>query len=191
MYNYFISNFLYQDVINILRREELYIQNELFKRVWVIVIIVIFFGIIAIPFTSGNFSVNNDNISKINVNSTIPTNSISNREVIDQQQIDYSGGTVSFDNNYLLIQSFQPAREWITKIELYLSKSNHSIIPKHIIVSIREEINGFDVQTYRPIRDYGVWGVRYGRKGKACNTSGNRGAQQELSNSKRILIGSQ
>ena len=148
MYNYFINNFLYQNIINILRREELYIQIGLFKRVWVIVIIVLFFGIIAIPFTSGNFSVNNDNISKIDVNSTIPTNSTSDGEVIDQQQIDYSGGALSFDNNHLLIQSFQPAREWITKIELYFSKSNRSIISKHILISIREEINGFDLVSF-------------------------------------------
>jgi len=54
-----------------------------------------------------------------------------------------------------------------------------------------EDINGFDVQTYRAIRDYGGWGIRYGRKGKAYNVSGNRGVQLQLSNSERILIGSQ
>ena len=54
-----------------------------------------------------------------------------------------------------------------------------------------EDINGFDVQTYRAIRDYGGWGIRYGRKGKAYNVSGNRGVQLQLSDGKRILIGSQ
>ena len=54
-----------------------------------------------------------------------------------------------------------------------------------------EDINGFDVQTYRAIRDYGGWGIRYGRKGKAYNVSGNRGVQLQLSNGERILIGSQ
>ena len=54
-----------------------------------------------------------------------------------------------------------------------------------------EDINGFDVQTYRAIRDYGGWGIRYGRKGKAYNVSGNRGVQLQLSNGERILMGSQ
>jgi len=54
-----------------------------------------------------------------------------------------------------------------------------------------EDIAGFDAQTYSPIRDYGGWGIRYGRKGKAYNVSGNRGVQLQLSNGKHILIGSQ
>lgn len=53
------------------------------------------------------------------------------------------------------------------------------------------EMKQYKVQTYRPIIEYGGWGIRYGRKGKAYNVSGNRGVQIELSNSKRLLIGSQ
>ena len=54
-----------------------------------------------------------------------------------------------------------------------------------------EDITGFTVETYRAIRDYGGWGIRYGRKGKAYNVSGNRGVQLQLSNGECILIGSQ
>ena len=54
-----------------------------------------------------------------------------------------------------------------------------------------EEIGGFEVCTYSPIKDYGGWGIRYGRKGKAYNVSGNRGVKLELSNGKRLLIGLQ
>ncbi|HEY83004.1 MAG TPA: hypothetical protein G4O01_06955 [Dehalococcoidia bacterium] len=54
-----------------------------------------------------------------------------------------------------------------------------------------EDISGFAAQTYRPIRDYGGWGIRYGRGGKAYNVSGNRGVQLELANGGRILLGSQ
>ena len=46
-------------------------------------------------------------------------------------------------------------------------------------------------RTYHPIREYGGWGIRYGRKGKAYNVSGNRGVQLELIQGKSILIGSQ
>lgn len=48
-----------------------------------------------------------------------------------------------------------------------------------------------DVRTYRPIREYGGWGVRYGRFGKAYNVSGNRGVQLKLADGKGLLIGSQ
>ena len=54
-----------------------------------------------------------------------------------------------------------------------------------------EEIRGFKVCTYNPIRDYGGWGIRLGRKGQAYNVSGNRGVQLELFNEKHLLIGSQ
>lgn len=46
---------------------------------------------------------------------------------------------------------------------------------------------------YRPLRDYGGWGIRFTLTGKdrAYNVHGNRGVQLELSNGKRVLIGSQ
>ena len=53
------------------------------------------------------------------------------------------------------------------------------------------EVKQCKVRTYRPIREYGGWGIRYGCKGKAYNVSGDRGVQIELLNGKRLLIGSQ
>jgi hypothetical protein len=53
------------------------------------------------------------------------------------------------------------------------------------------EVKQYKVQTYRPITEYGGWGIRYGCKGKAYNVSGDRGVQIELLNGKRLLIGSQ
>ncbi len=52
------------------------------------------------------------------------------------------------------------------------------------------EIKRYDKRTYRPIIEYGGWGIRKGRKGMAFNMSGNQGVQLELYNNKRILIGS-
>jgi hypothetical protein len=37
------------------------------------------------------------------------------------------------------------------------------------------QIRHFEAKTYRPIRDYGGWGVRRGAAGMAYNVSGNRG----------------
>jgi hypothetical protein len=55
------------------------------------------------------------------------------------------------------------------------------------------EIVRSEVRTYRPILEYGGWGIRYSPYGKgwAYNVSGNQGVQLELVNGKRILIGSQ
>ncbi len=43
---------------------------------------------------------------------------------------------------------------------------------------------------YKPLREYGGWGVRLGAKGTAYNVSGDRGVQIELINGTKILIGS-
>ena len=54
-----------------------------------------------------------------------------------------------------------------------------------------ENIEESYVRTYRPLMEYGGWGIRYGRKGKAYNVSGNQGVQLKLSGGKQLLIGSQ
>jgi len=47
-------------------------------------------------------------------------------------------------------------------------------------------------RTYRPIREYGGWGIRWApRNGWAYNVRGNRGVQLVLANGKRLLIGSE
>ena len=53
-----------------------------------------------------------------------------------------------------------------------------------------EDIKSCEARTYSPLREYGGWGIRWGAKGKAYNTAGNRGVQLELTNGSRILIGS-
>lgn len=53
-----------------------------------------------------------------------------------------------------------------------------------------EDIRNCEARTYSPIKEFGGWGIRYGRRGKAYNVSGNRGVQLELSDGKRFLIGS-
>jgi len=53
-----------------------------------------------------------------------------------------------------------------------------------------EDIIECEVREYSAIRDYGGWGIRYGRKGKAYNVSGNRGVWVRLS-SGGVMFGSQ
>lgn len=54
-----------------------------------------------------------------------------------------------------------------------------------------DNIKRCETRKYNPVREYGGWGIRYGRKGKAYNISGNLGVQLELTNGKFLLIGSQ
>jgi len=53
-----------------------------------------------------------------------------------------------------------------------------------------DQIENVEVHIYNPIRDYGGWGIRYGRLGKAYNVSGNAGVLVTLKNGTRVLIGS-
>ncbi|WP_116127478.1 hypothetical protein [Lewinella sp. IMCC34183] len=53
----------------------------------------------------------------------------------------------------------------------------------------KEDISRAYVRTYSPLGEYGGWGYRMGRKGKAYNVSGDQGLQLELRNGERILIG--
>lgn len=54
-----------------------------------------------------------------------------------------------------------------------------------------KEIKSYEVRTYRPIREYGGWGIRKGPQGMAYNMSGNKGVQIDFITGKRLLIGSQ
>lgn len=56
------------------------------------------------------------------------------------------------------------------------------------------EIKSASVRKYNPISEYGGWGLKGGfsrKKGKAVNVSGDIGIQLELTNGKRLLIGTQ
>jgi len=44
---------------------------------------------------------------------------------------------------------------------------------------------------YRPILQYGGWGIRWTWRGKAYNVSGSRGVRIDFENGKHLLIGSQ
>ena len=56
-----------------------------------------------------------------------------------------------------------------------------------------EDLSECYARTYRPILEYGGWGIRcsLGGKGKAYNVSGNKGVQLVFKSGKRLLIGSQ
>ena len=49
----------------------------------------------------------------------------------------------------------------------------------------------YEARQYRPLLDYGGWGIRFGRGGKAYTVSGQQGVQLVFKNGQRLLIGSQ
>lgn len=53
------------------------------------------------------------------------------------------------------------------------------------------EIKNLEIREYRPILEYGGWGIRFNRTGKAYTVSGKIGLQVELFNGKKILIGTE
>jgi hypothetical protein len=54
-----------------------------------------------------------------------------------------------------------------------------------------QSIRRVEARTYRPLLEYGGWGIRCGWKGgKAYTVSGKEGVQLELDDGKRILFGS-
>jgi hypothetical protein len=54
-----------------------------------------------------------------------------------------------------------------------------------------DAIQTYEARTYRPLKEYGGWGIRFGVGGKAYNVSGNRGVRLALISGRKILLGSQ
>lgn len=52
------------------------------------------------------------------------------------------------------------------------------------------DVVSFSAGKYSPLADYGGWGIRIGRGGKAYNVSGNMGVRLALSDGTHLLIGS-
>ena len=55
-----------------------------------------------------------------------------------------------------------------------------------------EDLSEYYARQYKPIREYGGWGIRCSlRNGRAYNVSGNKGVQIVFKSGKKLLIGSQ
>ncbi|MDI1232686.1 MAG: hypothetical protein PSX81_00235 [bacterium] len=54
-----------------------------------------------------------------------------------------------------------------------------------------EEIVRYEIISFEPLKDYGGWGIRYGKMGKAYTVSGNKGLQVYLKSGRRFLLGTQ
>jgi len=82
---------------------------------------------------------------------------------------------------------FLELRVFITEEGLY-----YQFFPIHIKKHVIKftEIKKIEAVKYKPIIDYGGWGIKHGFNGKAYNVSGNFGVKIYLLNGKNILFGS-
>jgi len=85
---------------------------------------------------------------------------------------------------------------WLFRIMRLITEVRKDGVYINFVPLLRDTILFGDIveckaRSYRPIREYGGWGIRRGRGGKAYNVSGNRGVQLTLKNGKGVLIGSQ
>jgi hypothetical protein len=53
------------------------------------------------------------------------------------------------------------------------------------------DISNATARTYRPVREYGGWGIRGWKSNRAYNISGDQGVQLVLTSGDRVLIGTQ
>lgn len=54
-----------------------------------------------------------------------------------------------------------------------------------------DDIDEMFIREYKPLREYGGYGIRYSKNGTAYNIKGKTGLQLVMKNGKRILIGTQ
>lgn len=90
---------------------------------------------------------------------------------------------------------------WLPVVLLFVSRMETEITPDGISyrlfpfqIKFRKiawnEIESAEVRTYRPLAEYGGWGLRFSfGNGRAINMSGNQGLQLVLKNGKKLLLG--
>jgi hypothetical protein len=54
-----------------------------------------------------------------------------------------------------------------------------------------DDLERYHARQYKPLREYGGWGIRFGRKNKVYSISGDKSVQILLKNGERVLLGSQ
>jgi hypothetical protein len=79
----------------------------------------------------------------------------------------------------------------ITIVDMDGIRCRFSILQRSFKSFPKEEIHVYEIRKYKPIMEYGGWGIRVGRgrRGSAYNVSGNIGLQLYMKNGKKFLIG--
>lgn len=99
----------------------------------------------------------------------------------------------------VLLVVLMPAMLWLFfamkfELKIYNDRIQYRFFPMvfRYRTILPTEIGRFEIRKYKPIVDYGGWGVRRRFKwGRAYTVSGNIGLQIYLANGKKILFGTQ
>lgn len=118
--------------------------------------------------------------------------------VIAQLFFDVSIGNKPVSNNsltllWLIFGCFLPLLFQFCGLHIQV-RSNGLYIkfaPFHFGYKKIENISSYEMRKFRPLADYGGWGIRYGSQGKAYIVSGCEGVQFLTSDGKKLMIGSQ
>ena len=107
--------------------------------------------------------------------------------------IPFDGDGINY--NYVLIGIAIPLMFYFFELRTFVTKEglHYQFFPFHFkkyLIRL-DEIEKIEALQYKPLGDYGGWGIRYGFKGKAYNVSGNKGVKFYLTNGRNILFGSQ
>ncbi|MBK8626969.1 MAG: hypothetical protein IPN86_15790 [Saprospiraceae bacterium] len=96
---------------------------------------------------------------------------------------------------YISVLSVGLLSLFISSLKLSTEISNESVrykmFPFHFKWKelSRKEIVKMEVRTYKPLQEYGGWGNRRGKSGRAYTIKGKRGLQLTLKNGDKILLG--
>ncbi len=105
----------------------------------------------------------------------------------------FNGDGINY--NYVLIGIAIPLMFYFFELRTLVTKEGlyYQFFPFHFkehLIKL-DEIEKIEALQYKPLGDYGGWGIRYGFKGKAYNVSGNKGVKVHLTNKRNILFGTQ
>lgn len=96
---------------------------------------------------------------------------------------------------FILIGILLPILFWISYLQIMVTTSGiwYRFVPFQLKKRFIEfsRISGYEKIKYRPLLEYGGWGVRYGKNGMAYSVSGNMGVKIELKQGRSLLLGSQ
>jgi hypothetical protein len=85
---------------------------------------------------------------------------------------------------------------WINRLKL-ITEVRSDVLWIHFVLLWPErsiawnEIQRAEAITYRPVKDFGGWGVRWAARGVVYNARGKRGVRMVLVSGERVLVGSQ
>ncbi len=90
---------------------------------------------------------------------------------------------------------------WLVYFRLLTVRLVTQLRPSELRVTLRgvwrarqipvSDISSVQIVTYNPIRDYGGYGIRWTRRGKAYIARGRQGVKLELTSGATVLVGSQ